>query len=126
MVWKCSKCGKEVGRGPFKPDLATCPFCGVRIGNTAAGSQAEAQDRMNEMANRNSSPPYGGPSSPASSPASSGSAPRVAAAFWIVALIVVGVIVVIIAVAIGGAVMLFNSTPKPRRVRRSRRYRDDY
>ena len=125
MVWTCSACGKEVGRGPFKPDLANCPFCGVRISNTPAGMQAGAQDHANNMTNRPSGPSYGGPSSPAG-PVSSSAAPRVAAAFWIMALVVIGVIVVIIAVAIGGAVMLFNSSPKPRRVSRSRRYRDDY
>jgi hypothetical protein len=124
-VWICDNCKKEVGRGPIKPNIANCPFCGVRL-DTMAGMQADSQDRINNMTNRPPSPPYGGPSGPASSPASTSSAPRIAAAFWIIALVVVGVIVVIIAVAIGGAVMLFNSTPKPRRVSRSRRYRDEY
>ncbi|HLW67968.1 MAG TPA: hypothetical protein VKS79_21805 [Gemmataceae bacterium] len=126
-VWTCSNCGKEVGRGPFKPDIANCPFCGVRIGNTVAGMEANAQDRMNQAQNRTPSPPPPFASGPASSSGSSRSAaPRVAAAFWIVAVIVGFVIVVIIAVAIVGAVMLFNSTPKPRRASRARRYRDDY
>ena len=125
-VWICDNCKKEVGRGPIKPNIANCPFCGVRL-DTMAGMQADNQDRMNDMMNRNSRPPFAsGPSGPPSSPAGGSSAPRVAAAFWIVALIVLAVIVVIIAVAIGGAVMLFNTTPRPRRVSRSRRYRDDY
>src|SRR5262249_40353561 len=82
MVWTCENCHKELGRGPIKPNLANCPFCGVRFNDTSAGTQADAQDRANNMTNRPSGPSYGGPSSPAGPVASSGT-PRVTAAFWI-------------------------------------------
>jgi hypothetical protein len=28
-VWRCSNCNEELGNGPDKPNLATCPKCGV-------------------------------------------------------------------------------------------------
>lgn len=28
-IWKCDKCGQEVGRGIIKPRLSACPHCGV-------------------------------------------------------------------------------------------------
>jgi hypothetical protein len=36
-AWFCSKCNREVGRGPVKPNIARCPFCSVRFNNTEAG-----------------------------------------------------------------------------------------
>ena len=53
-IFTCSGCGKEVGRSntPFKPEIANCPHCGVRFGNTTAGRIANSQDRMNDLANR--------------------------------------------------------------------------
>ena len=118
MVWSCSNCGKEVGRCPVQPDIANCPFCGIRINNTLSGMAADSQDR-NQSMNRNMNSPF-----PAG-PAGSTSTPR-SAITWIFAIMIFVVVVVIIAVAIGGAVLLFNSTSKPRRVRRSSRYRDEY
>ncbi|HEV3145734.1 MAG TPA: hypothetical protein VGZ47_17735 [Gemmataceae bacterium] len=120
MIWTCSNCKKEVGRGPFKPDLANCPFCGVRIGNTMAGMQANSQDRMNQAMNRNAGSP--GPVGPASS---STSASRFAIT-GVFALLAGLVVIVIVVVAIVGAVFLFKTTPKARRVRRASRYRDEY
>ena len=30
-IWRCSNCNEELGRGPDKPNLATCPRCGVEF-----------------------------------------------------------------------------------------------
>lgn len=31
MTWHCSNCNEELGRGPNKPDITTCPKCGVAL-----------------------------------------------------------------------------------------------
>jgi hypothetical protein len=39
-VWKCSKCGKELGRGKSlldEPHFSSCPFCGARFINGGFG-----------------------------------------------------------------------------------------
>ncbi len=56
-VYTCSGCGKELGRGMFKPNLEKCPFCGVRFGNTVAGRMADMQDRMGGMGGWNNGAP---------------------------------------------------------------------
>lgn len=52
QVWTCSKCGAEIGRGPFKPHDANCASCGARFGNTTGGMMANSQDRMDDMQRR--------------------------------------------------------------------------
>ncbi len=32
-IWKCSRCGRELGRGNVQPQLETCPYCGTRFIN---------------------------------------------------------------------------------------------
>src|SRR5438128_1054703 len=32
-IWKCSKCGAQLGTGEIKPTLSRCPHCGVRLGD---------------------------------------------------------------------------------------------
>ena len=34
IIWKCSKCGEIVGRGPKKPTISNCPKCGAKFLNT--------------------------------------------------------------------------------------------
>jgi hypothetical protein len=42
-VWSCSRCNKELGRGPVPPPLATCPNCGcVFAGNPMRVAQNPA------------------------------------------------------------------------------------
>src|SRR5579859_2303609 len=63
QVWTCSGCKAELGRGPFKPNLESCPKCKVRFGNTMAGMMANAQDRMNGVGG-NPAQPGGIPGQP--------------------------------------------------------------
>jgi hypothetical protein len=51
-VWVCSGCGFEVAEQPIKPNIANCPKCGARFGNTAGGMMMNAQDRMKAMQDR--------------------------------------------------------------------------
>jgi hypothetical protein len=37
MVWRCGKCGGELGRGPVDPGQAVCPYCGVRFSGSQRG-----------------------------------------------------------------------------------------
>jgi hypothetical protein len=52
QVWTCSRCGAEIGRGPFKPHDANCSSCGTPFNNTTGGMMADTQDRMDEMQRR--------------------------------------------------------------------------
>jgi hypothetical protein len=57
-IWKCGKCGKEVGRGNFPP--ANCPFCGVRLVNGVG----QGDPRFNNGGNN----PPGQPNNPGAMP----------------------------------------------------------
>lgn len=43
--WQCSNCKKIISKGMIKPQDATCPFCGIRFGNTVGGMQADMEER---------------------------------------------------------------------------------
>jgi hypothetical protein len=36
-VWKCGKCGAQVGTGEVEPNISRCPHCGVRLRSGSAG-----------------------------------------------------------------------------------------
>ena len=37
MVWRCGKCGGELGRGLADPGQTVCPYCGVRFSGSKRG-----------------------------------------------------------------------------------------
>ncbi len=49
--WVCGGCGKVLGRGPVKPVMVSCPFCGVKFTNGLDF----------EMSRPGGGPPIGGP-----------------------------------------------------------------
>ncbi|MBX9623335.1 MAG: transposase [Gemmataceae bacterium] len=148
-VWTCSKCGHEVGRGTFKPDVANCPKCGTRFGNTMSGMRSSMREDMDAMRDRNRArmaEPFGptpgvpGGGAPASGPANPGGAfpglfnppaapPADEPANHKTGLKIVGITagLLVLVGAVVGIVVASSGGKKPaRRRRRPRDWDDDY
>jgi hypothetical protein len=121
--WICSGCGKVVAQGQFKPNLASCPNCGVRFRDGPGGID------FNQGAVFN--PPAGdAPDRDAQNKANRDAAYRAGYTVgkWLVPVVLgVGLLLVLVAVGIVVVVAIARSgqtKPAPRRTR-SRVYHDD-
>jgi hypothetical protein len=52
-IWRCTNCREELGRGEDKPNLTTCPKCGVQFDPNYAPKD------LTNKSNSNSVPPIG-------------------------------------------------------------------
>jgi DNA-directed RNA polymerase subunit RPC12/RpoP len=91
-VWSCSACKRELGRGDIKPNLARCPYCGVRfINGVGAVGIDPVQPRNPDGPLVNTSNPSSGNSSAASEDDSSTTLIIVAVVAGVVLFIAAGV-----------------------------------
>jgi preprotein translocase subunit SecD len=67
-VWRCSNCGKEIGKGAFPP--ATCPYCGAKLIN-GVGNGGDNPFKGNIGQPAGNPGPAPGPASPSPAPPAS-------------------------------------------------------